>query len=339
MTREMAPDGIPTADMARYYARRAAGGAGLIITEGVAVDAAGRFGTSVPRLFGRDVLPAWRALVSAVHDEHAAILAQLWHVGAFSPSMVGMVDSLDAERLSPSGLAAPGRPFGRAMLPVDIDRTIEAFATAAVLAQAAGFDGVEIHGAHGYLIDQFLWNETNRRTDIYGGGVRFAAEVVGAIRAATGPTFTIGFRLSQWKQLDYGARIAVDPTELAAVVGPLADAGVDLFHCSTRRFWEPAFPDDERPLSAWVRLLSGQPTMAVGSATLDVDFKAPSGKLQAGTRSDHIAWLEDGLAKGWFDLVAVGRAMIANPDWARRVERGEVDGLRAFEGAMLNSLD
>lgn len=339
MTREMAPDGIPTADMARYYARRAAGGAGLIVTEGVAVDSAGRFGTSVPRLFGRDVLPAWRSLVSAVHDEHAAILAQLWHVGAFSPSMVGMVDSLDAERLSPSGLAAPGRPFGRDMLPVDIDRTIEAFATAAVLAQAAGFDGVEIHGAHGYLIDQFLWKETNHRTDIYGDGVRFAVEVVGAIRAATGPAFTIGFRLSQWKQLDYGARIAVDPTELAAVVGPLADAGVDLFHCSTRRFWEPAFADDERPLAAWVRHLSGRPTMTVGSATLDVDFKAPSGKLQAGTRSDHIVWLEDGLAKGWFDLVAVGRAMIANPDWARRVERGELDGLRAFDGAMLDSLD
>jgi len=341
MTREMAPDGIPTADMAHYYARRAAGGAGLIITEGVAVDAAGRFGTSVPRLFGRDVLPAWRALVSAVHDERAAILAQLWHIGAFSPSMVGMVDSLDTERLSPSGLAAPGRPFGRAMRPVDIDRTIEAFAAAAVLAQAAGFDGVEIHGAHGYLIDQFLWEQTNTRTDGYGhpNGVRFAAEVVGAIRAATGPAFAIGFRLSQWKQLDYAARIAADPADLAALVEPLADAGVDLFHCSTRRFWEPAFADDERPLAAWVRHLIGRPTIAVGSVTLDVDFKAPSGKRQASTRADHIAWLEDGLARDWFDLVAIGRAMIANPDWARRVERGDADGLCAFDGAMLKQLD
>lgn len=341
MTREMAPDGVPTADMARYYARRAAGGTGLIISEGVAVDAAGRFGTSVPRLFGTDVLPAWRALVSAVHDERAAILAQLWHVGAFSPSMVGMANSLETERLSPSGLAAPGRPFGRAMQPADIDRTVEAFATAAGLAQSAGFDGVEVHGAHGYLIDQFLWGETNARTDAYGHphGVRFAAEVVRAIRSATGPAFTICFRLSQWKQLDYASRIAADPAELAALVEPLVDAGVDLFHCSTRRFWEAEFAGEDRPLSAWVRSLSGRHTIAVGSVTLDADFKAPSGKRHAGTRADHIAWLEDSLAKGWLDLVAVGRAMIANPDWAHRAERGEVGQLRAFDGAMLKQLD
>ncbi len=341
MTREKAPDGIPTADMARYYARRAAGGTGLIITEGVAVDNAGRFGASVPRLFGRDVLPAWRALVSAVRSEGAAILAQLWHVGAFSPSMVGMTDSLDAERLSPSGLAAPGRPFGRSMQQADVDRTVEAFATAAVLAQAAGFDGIEIHGAHGYLIDQFLWQETNARKDRYGrpDHFRFAADVVGAIRAATGPTFTIGFRLSQWKQLDYEARIAASPAALAALVEPLTDAGVDLFHCSTRRFWEPAFPDDERPLAAWVRDLGGRPTIIVGSVTLDVDFKAPSGKRLAGTRTDHIGWVDDSLAKRWFDLVAVGRAMIANSDWVRRVERGAADTLRAFTGTMLKKLD
>lgn len=341
MTREMAADGVPTADMARYYARRAAGGTGLIITEGVAVDRAGHFGASVPRLYGDDVLPAWRRLVADVHAHGAAIIAQIWHVGAFSPSMVGMTDSLEVERLSPSGLAAPGRPFGSAMLPADIDGAIQAFAAAAALAQAAGFDGVEIHGAHGYLVDQFLWQETNRRSDAYGHphGIRFAVELVRAIRQATGPGFAIGFRLSQWKQLDYAARIAADPAELSALVEPLVDAGVDLFHCSTRRFWEPEFAGDERPLSAWVRSLSGRPTIAVGSVTLDVDFKSPSGKRHAGTQADHIDWLEDGLARGWFDLVAVGRAMIANPDWAHRIACGEANSLRAFDGAMLKKLD
>lgn len=340
MTRECAPGGVPTEAMADYYARRAAGGTGLIITEGIAPDEAGQFGASVPRLFGEDAIPGWRMVVDAVHAESAAILAQLWHVGAFTPSMVGMTDSLQVERLSPSGLAAPGRPFGRAMRDADIAYTLASFVDAAEAAQMAGFDGIEIHGAHGYLIDQFLWSATNIRDDRYGRTPsRFARELVRAIRATTGPDFVIALRLSQWKQLDYSARIAADPAELAAIVEPLAHAGVDLFHCSTRRFWEPAFAGDDRTLAGWVKALSGKPTITVGSVTLDVDFKAPGGKVAAHAQTDHIALLERGIERGWSDLVAIGRAMIANPDWVRLVEAGQADRLKAFTGEMLETLN
>nr|WP_047165924.1 hypothetical protein [Sphingomonas sp. Y57] len=341
MTRERAPGGVPTEAMAAYYARRAAGGTGLIVTEGIATDAVGCFGDHVPRLFGPDVGDAWRRLVDGVHAEGAAIMAQLWHVGAFAPSMIGMADGAHPmERISPSGLAAPDRPFGRMMTEGDIAASIAAFAEAAATARSVGFDGVELHGAHGYLIDQFLWPRTNRRTDRFGPAdrTRFAVELVRAIRRATDSTFAISFRLSQWKQLDYDARLADAPGELAAIVGPLAEAGVDLFHCSTRRFWEPAFAGDDRTLAAWVRALTGRPAMTVGSITLDVDFKEPSGKVHASGVAAHVAMLERGLERGWFDLVAVGRAMIANPDWARRVRDGDIEDLRPFTGAMLETL-
>ncbi|PEQ11304.1 hypothetical protein B2G71_17210 [Novosphingobium sp. PC22D] len=345
MTREMSPGGVPGPDVRDYYARRARGGVGLIITEGASVDLAGSFGSRVPRLYGRDAIAAWREVVSAVHDEGAAIFAQLWHVGAFSPSLIGMVDTLPADvaRLSPSGLAAPDRPFGRAMTEADIAHAVAAFAAAAAAAQDAGFDGIEVHGAHGYLPDQFMWEGTNLRDDRYGGTIEarmhFPVELVEAIRRRTGNGFVIGFRLSQWKQLDYAARLAPDPDTLALYVRPLAEAGVDVFHASTRRFWEPEFPGDPRNLAGWVRALGGRPVITVGSVTLDVDFKAPSGKLAAKAQLDHLAMLEDGLARQHFDLIAIGRSLLANPDWVHRLERSALAGLEAFDRTMIDKLN
>jgi 2,4-dienoyl-CoA reductase-like NADH-dependent reductase (Old Yellow Enzyme family) len=270
MTRECSPGGVPDAAVAAYYRRRAAGGTGLILTEGSPPVAAGCFGARVPRFYGADALAGWAQVVEAVHAEGAAIVAQLWHVGAFEPSTIGMADSLalPPERLSPSGLAAPGRPLGRAMTAQDIDATIAAFGAATAAARRLGFEGIEIHGAHGYLPDQFLWAGTNRREDRWGGDLvartRFAVELVRECRRQAGEALVISFRLSQWKQLDYAARIAATPAELGEIVAPLAAAGVDLFHCSTRRYWEPAFEGSGLGLAAWVRRLSGRPTIAVG---------------------------------------------------------------------------
>ena len=290
MTREMASGGVPTRAIADYYARRARGGVGLIITEGISPADEGSFGIAVPRLFGEDALQGWRNVVSSVHAAGASIFAQLWHVGAFAPSLIGMSDSLpdDVERISPSGLAAPDRFLGRAMSASDVDRALQQFAAAAANAKAVGFDGVELHGAHGYLLDQFLWSETNLRNDRFGGEVKaraeFIVEVVRRIKQATGPDFPISLRLSQWKQLDYQARIAAIPSALEALIAPLAGAGVDLFHCSTRRFWIPEFEGDPRNFAAWVKAISGKPVITVGSVTLDVDFKAPTGKIRAARR-------------------------------------------------------
>jgi 2,4-dienoyl-CoA reductase-like NADH-dependent reductase (Old Yellow Enzyme family) len=344
MTRECSPGGVPDAAVAAYYRRRAAGGTGLIITEGSPPVAEGSFGARVPRFHGDDALEGWARVVEGVQAEGAAILAQLWHVGAFEPSTIGMQDSLEAPpvRLSPSGLAAPGRPLGRAMTRADIDATIAAFGAAVEAARRIGFDGIEIHGAHGYLVDQFLWDGTNQRRDEYGGDLprrlRFALELVRECRRRAGDGLVISFRLSQWKQLDYAARIAATPAELAQLVGPLAEAGVDLFHCSTRRYWEPAFEGSDLGLAAWVRRLSGKPAIAVGSVTLGNDFKSALGKQAAAAAPEQVEDLERRLQAGEFDLVAVGRALLANPDWAQRVQSGRAASLRPFSKAHLDTL-
>jgi 2,4-dienoyl-CoA reductase-like NADH-dependent reductase (Old Yellow Enzyme family) len=269
---------------------------------------------------------------------------QLWHVGAFEPSQIGMQDGFanPPERLSPSGLAAPGKAYGRSMTQADIERTISAFGAATAAARRLGFDGIEIHGAHGYLPDQFLWAPTNRRQDRYGGNLharlRFMLELVTECRRQCGEDGVLSLRLSQWKQFDYAARIANTPQELAQIIEPLAAAGVDLFHCSTRRYWEPAFADSDLTLAGWVRKLSGRPTIAVGSVTLGTDFKAPGGRQQAAAAPAQLADLERRLALGEFDLIAIGRAMLANPDWAQRVAAGEASQLRDFDKTQLESL-
>ena len=343
MTREFAPDGVPTAAMAEYYRRRAAGGTALIISEGAPPLPEGAFSPRVPRFYGDDALAAWRPVVDAVHAEGAAMLVQLWHVGAFEPSQIGMQDGFVTPpvRLGPSGFAAPGKAHGRAMTQADIDRTIAGFGTATAAARRLGFDGVEIHGAHGYLPDQFLWAATNLRQDGYGGDLRgrlrFMLELVAECRRQCGDG-VLSLRLSQWKQFDFDARIATTPQELAQIVEPLAAAGVDLFHVSTRRYWEPAFGGSELTLAGWVRKLSGLPTIAVGSVTLGTDFKTAGGRQQAVAAPEQIADIERRLAAGEFDLVAVGRALLANPDWARRVAAGELQLLRNHEKIYLDSL-
>ena len=344
MTRERAAGGVPTPDMASYYSRRAAGGVGLILTEGSPPDPAGSFNSAVPRFYGDGALAGWSAIVDQVHAHGAAIFAQLWHVGAFNPSLIGMADPSDETplRLSPSGIAAPGRPLGREMSDADIEATIHAYATAAGNAQRCGFDGIEIHGAHGYLPDQFFWKSTNLRADRYGGSIanraRFAAEIVQACRRHCGPELPISFRFSQWKQLDYRARIADTPDELAALLTPLVDAGVTLFHASTRRYWETAFPGSERSLAAWTKKLTGKPVIAVGSVTLGNDFKSREGKIRALSDAAQLSQLERCLERGDFDLIAIGRALLANPDWVRLVGEGRLADMIPFSREMLDKL-
>ncbi len=246
-------------------------------------------------------------------------------------------------RVSPSGLAAPGRPFGDTITPREIDATIRAFAEACRTARSLGFDGAEFHAAHGYLPDQFFWPGTNHRSDRYNGDIRdrtrFAREMVAAAREAAGPKFALSIRISPWKQLDYAARNVDSPQALADWLVPLAEAGVDLFHVSTRRFWEPAFPGEPRTLPGLVREITDCPTIAVGSVTLSNDLKSPEGKVKAAPAPDQIVRISEGLKTGEFDVIAVGRAMLANPDWTNKIARGDWDALRSFEKSMLDRLD
>ena len=344
MTRECCADGLPDESNQDYYALRAKGGTGLIITEGCSVNADGGFGNSVPRLYGEGVELAWRPLVNAVHISGAKIFAQLWHVGAFSPSLIGMHDSVDdvVRRLSPSGLAGPEQSFGAVMSPADIERTISDFAAAAAVAHRCGFDGIEIHAAHGYLPDQFFWHATNLRSDRYGGSLSdraaFTADIIRACRLATSEGFAISVRISQWKQLDYEAQVATTANELETWLKPMVDAGANIFHASTRKFWQPAFTESDLSFSGWVRKLSGKPTIAVGSVTLGNHFKSAEGKTAASAAPEQLELIDACLNRGDFDLLAIGRALLANPDWVTLVADGRAAELRPFTKNLLDQL-
>ncbi|MEE1928467.1 NADH:flavin oxidoreductase [Streptomyces sp. TRM 70351] len=339
MTREFSPGGVPGADVAEYYARRAAAGVGLIITEGTYVDHASA-GTSdrVPRFHGEDALAGWAEVAGAVHRAGGAIVPQLWHVGMARTA--GAPPVPEAPRVGPSGIPLDDSEPGRAMTAADLDDVIAAFARGAAAAEANGFDGIEVHGAHGYLIDQFLWARTNRRTDAYGGDAvsrtRFAAEIVAACRAAVSPGFPILFRMSQWKMGDYQARLAESPQELEAVLTPLAEAGADAFHCSTRRYWLPEFDGSDLNLAGWAKKLTGKATVSVGSVGLDNEFtRAFQGERGAVTGIDGLL---DRLERDEFDLVAVGRALLGDPEWAAKILSGRTDDLTPFEAAALTTL-
>lgn len=339
MTREFSPDGIPGQDVADYYRRRAEGGTGLIITEGTTVnDPVASMSQRIPEFHGEAALAGWKKVVDGVHAANGKIFPQLWHVGtARDPRKVANPDIPSA---GPSGLLKPGKQIAEPMTTEHIERVIQAFADAATDAQKLGFDGVEIHGAHGYLIDQFFWEGTNQRTDAWGGSMakrgRFAVEIIKAVRAATSPDFPIMFRYSQWKQQEYSARLAESPQRLLEFLAPLADAGVDIFHCSTRRYWEPEFEGSELNLAGWTKELTGKPTVTVGSVGLNDDFFGSfSGKSSETRAFDDLI---ERLVRSEFDLVAVGRALLQDPQWANKVREDRLNELAPFTAEALGSL-
>ncbi|MFH9730369.1 NADH:flavin oxidoreductase [Streptomyces sp. NPDC017260] len=340
MTRMFSPGGIPGEDVVSYYARRAAAGVGLIVTEGTYVghDSAGQ-SDRVPRFHGEEQLAGWAKVADAVHAAGGTIVPQLWHIGMVREA--GEPPFADAPAVGPSGLRiGEDEVTGRAMTRRDLDDVIGAFAEAAAAAERIGFDGVELHGAHGYLIDQFLYAGTNRRTDAYGGDpvarTRFAAEIVAAVREKVSPGFPVIFRYSQWKQDAYDVRLAETPQELEAILAPLASAGVDAFHASTRRYWLPEFDDSDLNLAGWTRKLTGRATITVGSVGLEGEFgKAFLGEGAALGSLDNLL---DRMERDEFDMVAVGRALLQDPDWARKVLSGRFDELAPFDAAALRTL-
>ncbi|MFI5823935.1 NADH:flavin oxidoreductase [Streptomyces rishiriensis] len=340
MTRMFSPDGIPGEDVVSYYGRRAAAGVGLIVTEGTYVghESAGQ-SDRVPRFHGEEQLAGWAKVAEAVHAGGGTIVPQLWHIGMVRKQ--GEPPFADAPAVGPSGIRVDGTEgAGKAMTQHDLDDVIGAFAEAAAAAERIGFDGVELHGAHGYLIDQFLWAGTNRRTDAYGGDpvarAKFAAEVVAAVRETVSAEFPVIFRYSQWKQEAYDARLAETPEELEAVLAPLAAAGVDAFHASTRRYWVPEFDGSDLNLAGWTKKLTGKPAITVGSVGLDGEFLR--GFAGEGAPVKGIDDLLDRLERDEFDMVAVGRALLQDPQWAAKVLAGRLDELKPFDAAALRSL-
>lgn len=314
MTRSRSEQGIPNTAVAAYYEKRALKGVGLILTEGAVINhPASSADANVPHFFGDEALAGWKHVVDAVHAADGRIVVQLWHIG--SMRKLGDYPNPDVLPVSPSGLVAPGVKITDPLSLDEIDSIIQAFANAALQAKQIGFDGIELHGAHGYLIDQFLWSGTNERVDQFGGSIQsraqFAADIIRRCRKLVGPDFPIIFRFSQWKVQDFNARLANTPEELEQLLKPLVDAGVDIFHCSTRYFWEPAFDNSNLTLAGWTKKITGKPTIAVGSIGLDNDFLSAitEGKGANVTSLDRV---EDLIQNGEADLIAVGRALLAD---------------------------
>jgi 2,4-dienoyl-CoA reductase-like NADH-dependent reductase (Old Yellow Enzyme family) len=336
MTRSQSPGGVPGANVAAYYRRRAEHGVGLIVTEGTGIaHPAATPNPNVPHFHGDAALAGWKAVVDAVHDAGGRIIPQLWHVGMSRRTTDGVAP------VGPSGVTVQGEQASAPLAESEVVALVDAYARAAADAMRLGFDGVELHGAHGYLIDQFFWAGTNRRIDRYGGDLvartRFAVEIVEACRRATHPGFPIVLRFSQWKIPVYDARLATTPRELEQFLAPLVRAGVDMFHCSTRRFWQPEFEGSPLNLAGWTKKLTAKPVITVGSVGLDTDFIASLFDKRDADRAG-IERLVEMVAHGDVDLVAIGRALLVDPAWAEKLRDGRLDEFVAFTPAALGTL-
>ncbi|WP_280234666.1 NADH:flavin oxidoreductase [Nocardia cyriacigeorgica] len=329
MTRISAePDGTPTAQMAEYYREYAAGGFGLIITEGVYPDATHSQGYfNQPGLVTERHIAGWRKVVDAVHAENTPIVAQLMHAGAISQGNSYGFGTLGPSAVTPRGqmMVDYGGVGGawdapREMSAADIDAAVAGFVAAAENARAAGFDGVEIHGANGYLLDQFLTDYTNQRTDEYGGSVqnriRLTARVLAALREALGD-FPIGVRLSQTKVNDFTYRWPGAEADAEVIFAAVADATYLHIASEGRNFLETARFPSGSTITESARKITGRPVIANGG------MHAPG---QAA----------DVLTGGHADILSLGTGALANPDLPRRVAAGTP--LLPFDREMLHPM-
>jgi len=342
MTRSKSPGGVPGADVGAYYRRRAEAAVGLILSEATVVDRpASANDPDVPHFHGERALAGWRGVIEGVHAAGGKMGPQLWHVGSLRNPAVRWRPPAPSE--SPSGFSSPGKRFGEPMSDEAIADVIVAFARGAAEAKALGFDCLEVHGAHGYLIDQFFWDQLNERQDLFGGSTlaeraTFAAEIVRASRAEVGEDFPLFFRISQFKQQNYSARIVETPQELERWLAPLVDAGVDMFHCSQRRFWQPEFEGSDLNLAGWTKKVTSLPTITVGSVGLTTEFMPGVRTAVANGAPASLDSLVARLERGEFDLVAVGRALLNDPEWALKVRDGRSAELKDYSTDALDVL-
>jgi 2,4-dienoyl-CoA reductase-like NADH-dependent reductase (Old Yellow Enzyme family) len=338
MNRGWTVDGVPSDRYAEYYASRVRRGIALVITGACPIDHPSSSAMTDP-IISPQSGAAWAKATAAVTDAGGHMFQQLWHEGAIR--VEGRGPYPEAPTLSPSGLAHADRPNGRPATIDELEEIKQAFVQAALVARDSGFVGVEVHGAHGFLLDQFLWADTNRRTDGYGGSTvleraRFPLEVIAAIRAAVGPDYIISYRFSQWKEVAFDATIMDVQSELATFLAAFRTAGVDMFNCSSRYFWKPEVPGSDLNLAGWAKQFTDVPVVAVGSVGLKIDLFG--GFLAEGLDLDFAGEAQlDILARqferGEFDLIAVGRAMIGDADWLIKVREGRYGEIRPFSKA------
>ncbi|GAA0435311.1 NADH:flavin oxidoreductase [Lentibacillus halophilus] len=323
MTRTSAtPEGLATDQMASYYASFARGGFGLIITEGTYIDDKySQAYVNQPGIAYDEQAQAWKNVVDSVHQEGAKIVMQLQHSGALSQG-----NRFTRETLAPSSIQPQGEQLkmysgeGSFKTPneatkAEVQEVIDGFVHAAERAQSVGFDGVEFHGANGYLLDAFLTDYTNKRTDEYGGSLenrtRLLVEVSQAVREAVGKEFIIGIRISQAKINNFAHKWTGKEHDADVIFRQLGQADYDYIHVTEYKAWEPAFDTNEAPLAALAKKYAGLPVIANGH------LEDPS-------------HAEDMIANKEADVIALGKGALANHDWVNKVKHNEP--LAAFEG-------
>ncbi|WP_027859693.1 oxidoreductase [Marinobacterium jannaschii] len=339
MTRVSAnDDGTATVPMRDYYQQYAKGGFSMIISEGLYTDQLySQCYQQQPGISSPEQADSWSAIVDAVHAKGSVIIAQLMHGGALSQFNKYRSEGPHSAGYGPSAVQPLGEqmknyygsgtyPVPTAMTPQDIRDAVQGFADAAARAKSAGFDGVEIHGANGYLLDQFLTNYTNQRDDKYGGDLknrlRIYLEIIDAVRKAVGPEFVVGVRFSQTKVND--SRYSW-PEQLEAaeeIFGAMRIAEVDYLHTTEPLLTRPAFQADSTApdgpsLATLAKQASGLPVIANG-----------------GVSKPELA--ETVLADGQADLIALGTAALANPLWPQSVLNNKA--LKTFDYAMLSPI-
>ena len=323
MTRNQSPGGMPTSEVVAYYSRRAKAEVGLIITEGIEVshEASSAY-PNVPRLDTKEAREGWKRVVNGIKENGGSVIAQLWHCGGFRK--LGMQPNPEVPGHTASGLVKPGKKVAHEMTLEDIKQTINAYASDAKYCEEIGFDGVEIHGAHGYLIDNFFWEGTNIRDDSYGGSIekrsQFVSEIIQAVRSNISQEFIVGLRFSQWKQHDFEAKLAHSTDDLKKVLLSPVESGLDYLHSSMRRFWESEFEGSEENLAYWTKKISNIPTIGVGSVGLDSDFI----DMTAPSKPASIDKAIDDISKEKYDLLAVGRALLSDHEWVLKMKEGRL---------------
>lgn len=327
MTRVSASaSGVATVTMRDYYRRFARGGYGIVITEGLYTDQAYAQGyRNQPGMSDDEQARSWQAIVGDAERHGAWMVAQLMHAGALSQENRFRNHTKAPSAVKPSGkqmhfyhgegeYAEPG-----AMTEDEIAQVIAGFVQSAIRAvRIAGFHGIEIHGANGYLLDQFLTAHTNLRTDCWGGSmdgrVRLLSEVLRAVKGAVGNDVPVGIRISQGKVNDFTSKWPGGEDDARVIFGTLAAAGADFIHVTEFEAWQPAFAGGSDSLVTLARRHAGGVTIIANGSLGSVERACQA--VEAGA-----------------DMVAIGRAALANPDLPRLFEHGMAP--RAFDHAIL----
>ncbi len=303
-------DSIPRQDVFDFLVRRAANGAALVYTEAIVTDYESSQGyPGQARLTTQRQIDAWAATVEKIRAQGALAIMQMFHCGRMAwPEVNPAGRSIGPSALAPKQLnpltQAP-YPLPDAMSRFDIPHVIQGFVETAKGAVAAGFDGVEIHGAHGYLINQFLSSYSNRREDDYGGVLanrfRFAREVIRAVRQVVPSDRLLAFRISNWGIADPEVSLFQDAAEWQALIRLLAAEPVDVISVSTYRFSDAAF-GTAKTMAQLTREATTLPLMICGQIH---DHKSAEQALQHA------------------DIALSAKSVLLNPDWVEDVRRGK----------------